>query len=49
MRYVVLMTIDRHVPGEDVTDVYPRELADLLVSLGYLEQIDSEGVEDGGH
>lgn len=36
-RYIVALTIDRHPPGTDVTDIYGEPELDELVRFGYLE------------
>lgn len=42
MQYIVLLTIDRYEPGEDVTDKYQPAVLARLVAEGYLELVDEE-------
>lgn len=51
---IVVMTIDRHPPGEDVTGVYDAQTEARLIDEGYLEIVEpgaedegEEGLEDG--
>lgn len=39
MRHIVLMTIDMHPPGADVTGLYADETLAELVALGYIEEV----------
>lgn len=39
MKYIMLMTIDRHPPGTDVTDLYDADKLGELVALGYVEEV----------
>jgi hypothetical protein len=36
-RFIVVLTIDRHAPGTDVTDLYDAATLDDLVRFGYVE------------
>lgn len=38
MKYIVVLTIDRHPPGTDVTDLYTPDQLQELVRFGYLEE-----------
>lgn len=41
-KYVVVLTIDRHQPGTDVTALYPEETLQELERFGYLEQAQAQ-------
>lgn len=39
MKHIVLMTIDLHPPGTDVTGLYTDDTLAELVTLGYIEEV----------
>ena len=39
MKHIVLMTIDMHPPGADVTGLYADDTLAELVALGYIEEV----------
>jgi hypothetical protein len=44
-KYVVVLTIDRHPPGTDATDLYPDDVRDELVRFGYLDEVETVDLE----